>query len=231
MTWDAPLNMSGQVESHLISATWAPATSDAPSGVNNGRHIGVSGLRIGYSCARNAQTDNNGFAKKQFPISKAAWPINRTRIRPTYEIQPEDYPRLAQNKINVVQFENFTAGQLFVFGEVLTKAPVTNSLRKLIPAADMSADIDRRIAAIANDHLHLPMTDAIAGVRREASTVLEDADTAGWLVPSSVLGGASHQLIVRPKASNPYDVMEVLYKLSLEGCARVIELSQTFVRR
>lgn len=77
----------------------------------------------------------------------------------------------------------------------------------------------------------MPMADAIAQAKLDINRMLEHAQTAGWLVPSELLGGAGFALVVQPKASAPYDHMEVIYRLSVSGVARVIQVSQSIERR
>ena len=231
LMFDGQLNMEGQAESYLINNIWFPAKSNSPSGLNPPGVYGLSGLRTAYHCRRNAETDNNGMAKKHWPISKSSWPINRTNIRMLTTFDVPDLVSLAQSRVNHAGPESYEGAQLYVFGELLTKAPVTNSLRKLMTTGDILADLARRIISICNAALHKPMADAIEAARTDISKIMENAETAGWLVPSALLGGAGFSLSVSPNAAKPYDHMDVSYDLSVSGVARVIQVSQSIVRR
>lgn len=231
LMFDGQLNMEGQEESWLINNIWFPAKTNSPSGLNPPGIYGLSGLRTAYHCRRNAETDTNGMAKMHWPISKASWPINRTKIRMLTTLGGPELVRLAQSRVNHASYETYEGAQLCVFGEILTKAPVTNSLRKLMTVADILADIARRVVSISKSALHMPMADAIAQAKLDINRMLEHAQTAGWLVPSELLGGAGFALVVQPKASAPYDHMTVIYRLSVSGVARVIEVSQSIERR
>jgi hypothetical protein len=85
---------------------------------------------------------------------------------------------------------------------------------------DILADLARRIISICNAALHKPMADAIEAARTDISKIMENAETAGWLVPSALLGGAGFSLSVSPNAAKPYDHMDVSYDLSVSGVAR-----------
>jgi len=100
LMFDGQLNMEGQAESYLINNIWFPAKSNSPSGLNPPGVYGLSGLRTAYHCRRNAETDNNGMAKKHWPISKSSWPINRTNIRMLTTFDVPDLVSLAQSRVN-----------------------------------------------------------------------------------------------------------------------------------
>lgn len=224
------MNFPSSETAHLIHAFWCPVRSDDPLGVNPPGFFGAESLNIAYACRRNAVLDANGLAKKNYAIAGRAFPVNRTGLSQAITLDPGQESALAGAKINPVVFSTFSGGQLCVFIDSLTQAPVVNSLRKLIAVADMSAAIDNLVVRIANDNLQLPMDDCISRTRRDVTNLLERANASKWLIPSAELEGNSFALDIRPNAARPFDTMDIRYWCSYDRTTRVIMVSQTIAR-
>lgn len=232
VTWVEQLNMGASPTSHLMHAFWSPLKSDDPTGINQNGYIGTATLNIAYACLRNAQTNSDGFAPKNFPIAGRDWPINRTRIRQNYQPRNQELNLLARAKINPVLFETYTGGGRYVFRDSLTCALVESSLKKLISVADMSTSIDDIVTRFGKDILQQPMAIAVKRMNDFLGDLFAQAEAAGWLVPSNdpAMGGKSFRFDVRPNAVRPYDRMDTSYWLRYDGVARQIFVTQTLNR-
>lgn len=228
--WLDQFNLAGAMGSHLMHAFWAPLRSDDPTGVNGRGHYGVATLNIAMSCLRNAQKNAKGFAPKNYPVAGREWPIQRTRVSQTTIVRKEELSDLAKSKINPCVYETYTGGGRYVFRDALTCAPVENSMRKLISVADMSTHIDEMVTRAGKDFLLLPMDVAIGRMNDFLTTLFEDAEASGWLIPSEHMDGKSHIFQVAPNEMRPYDVMDVNYWLRYDGIARQIMVTQTISR-
>ena len=224
------MNFPSSETAHLIHAFWCPVKSDDPLGVNPPGFFGTESLNIAYACRRNAVLDANGLARKNYAIAGRNFPVNRTGLSQTITLDPGKESAIANAKINPVVFSTFSGGQLCVFIDSLTQAPVVNSLRKLISVADMASAIDNLVVRISNDNLQLPMDDCIGRTTRDVRNLLERAASSKWLIPSAELEGNSFALDVRPNAARPFDTMDVRYWCSYDRTARVIMVQQTLSR-
>lgn len=224
------MNFPSSETAHLIHAFWCPVKSDDPLGVNPPGFFGTESLNIAYACRRNAVLDSNGLARKNYAIAGRQFPVNRTGLSQTITLDPGQESALANAKINPVVFSTFSGGQLCVFIDSLTQAPVVNSLRKLISVADMASAIDNLVVRIANDNLQLPMDDCIGRTTRDVRNLLERASASKWLIPSAELEGNSFALDIRPNAARPFDTMDVRYWCSYDRTTRVIMVQQTLSR-
>lgn len=224
------MNFPSSETAHLIHAFWCPVKSDDPLGVNPPGFFGTESLNIAYACRRNAVLDSNGLARKNYAIAGRQFPVNRTGLSQTITLDPGQESALANAKINPVVFSTFSGGQLCVFIDSLTQAPVVNSLRKLISVADMASAIDNLVVRIANDNLQLPMDDCIGRTTRDVRNLLERASASKWLIPSAELEGNSFALDIRRNAARPFDTMDVRYWCSYDGTTRVIMVQQTLSR-
>lgn len=224
------MNFPSSETAHLIHAFWCPVKSDDPLGVNPPGFFGTESLNIAYACRRNAVLDSNGLARKNYAIAGRQFPVNRTGLSQTITLDPGQESALANAKINPVVFSTFSGGQLCVFIDSLTQAPVVNSLRKLISVADMASAIDNLVVRIANDNLQLPMDDCIGRTTRDVRNLLERASASKWLITSAELEGNSFALDIRPNAARPFDTMDVRYWCSYDRTTRVIMVQQTLSR-
>lgn len=228
------LNFEGADGAHLLQAFWAPLKTEDPTGVNPKGYFGCATLNIALACARNATTDSNGFAAKNYVIAGREHPINRSGITQTYIFVDADKEKsaLAKAKINPVIFESYTGGGRYVFFDSLTCAPVTNSLRKLIAVVDMSTSVDDAITRTAKDYLQLPMSVAVEKMKAFLRDYFANAQAAGWLVASSdpMMGGAAYKYQVAPNAAHPYDRMDVEFWVRYDGTARQIHVTQTITK-
>jgi len=229
ITFIEQLNFGANQTAHLLQAFWAPLKSVDPTGINGVCNIGVATLNIAYACGRNAKTDTNEFAAKNYPIAGKNWPINRTGIIQTYTPDDQDLNALALAKINPCIYSTYTGGGRYVFFDSLTQAPVTNSLKKLIAVVDMSASIDQDVVTHGNDIMQLPMANAVKSMTDYLKKLFKNAQTAEWIVPSSdpFMQGQAFQFTVAPNANRPYDRMDVNYWLRYDGTVRAIYATQT----
>ena len=228
------LNFTGQDSAHLLQAFWAPLKTDDPTGVNPKGYYGVATLNIALACARNAQTDSNGFAPKNYVIAGREHPISRTGITQTYVFVDADKEKseLAKAKINPCIYESYTGGGRYVFFDSLTCAPVTNSLRKLIAVVDMSTTVDDAMTRAAKDFLQLPMSVAIEKMNTYMRDYFAHAEAAGWLVASddAQMGGAAYKYQASANAAHPYDRMDVEYWVRYDGTNRQTYVTQTITK-
>lgn len=213
------------VDTHYSQVYWAPLLRNDP--LNGGKaRIGVSGIQVGMRCSRNARTDANGFAPKNYPIAGKDWAITATGIvqynTPT-DLELDD---LAEAHINPVLFERYNAGAKYVFTDSLTGAK-SNGDRKLIAVAEMSSTVDHYIASFGKECLQLPMLDGIKRMSDFVKKILDAAETAKWIKPSEELGGRSYIATVAPNAARPNDRMDEAHACRYDGTVRAIYVQQT----
>lgn len=228
------LNFTGATSAHLLQAFWAPLKTDDPTGINPKGYYGMATLNIALACARNAVTDANGFAAKNYVIAGRNHPINRSGITQTYIFVDADKEKndLAKAKINPCIFESYTGGGRYVFFDSLTCAPVDNSARKLIATVDMSTSVDDMVTRTAKDNLQLPMAVAVEKTQTFLRDYFANAEAAGWLVASSdpEMGGKAYKFEVAPNKQRPTDRMDVSYWLRFDGTNRQTFVTQTITK-
>ncbi|MFM0405236.1 hypothetical protein [Paraburkholderia dipogonis] len=226
IAWVAQLSLVG-TKDYYCHVYWSPIKSADPTGINGNSVFGTSTFNIARSCARNAQTDANGFAPKNYPIAGKAWPLNRTNMSQIYTPSNNELSDLAAAKINPVLFTKYNGGGLYVFTDSLTSATTEVSKKKLISVAEMSSSIDEDVVMAGREFIQLPMAICIKKFNDYLKTKLENAQTAGWLKPSAAMNGAASQYSVVPNAQKPADNVDVKYTLSYDGVARQITVTQT----
>ncbi|CAN7645645.1 hypothetical protein [Paraburkholderia terricola] len=226
IAWVAQLSLVG-TKDYYCHVYWSPIKSADPTGINGNSVFGTSTFNIARACARNAQTDANGFAPKNYPIAGKAWPLNRTNMSQIYTPSNNELSDLAAAKINPVLFTKYNGGGLYVFTDSLTSATTTVSFKKLISVAEMSSSIDENVVMAGREFIQLPMAICIKKYNDYLKTLFEDAETAGWLKPRAAMNGAAFQYSVVPNAQKPADKVDVKYTLGYDGVARQITVTQT----
>ncbi|MGL4735687.1 MAG: hypothetical protein ACRCWB_11540 [Enterovibrio sp.] len=229
ISWIEEINAAGQKSAHLAHAFWAPFKSNDPTGINARDYFGTAALNVANACARNAQTNAKGFAKKNFPIAGRDWPVSRSGINQTATPTDPEMDQLAKAKINPVIYSVYSGGGRFVWFDSLTCAPVSNSLKKLIAVADMSSTIDDAVTRFAKDALQRPMKMSIKMTTDFLQSLFEAAEASDWIVPSNdpAMGGAAFRFEVKPNEASPYDRMDVNYWLRYDGTNRQTFVTQT----
>lgn len=233
--WDIPGNLSPSaaitfykqlnIDSHYSQAYWAPLQTDDP--INGGKgYIGTSCINAGLRCARNAVTNSNGLAKKNWPIAGKEHPIARTGPIQKYTPTDQELDDLASARINPVIYQRFNAGGKFVFFDSLTGAK-SDGDRKLIAVADMSSAVDDWVTLMANESLQLPIVEAVRRIGDFLQNLFEALQAAEWIKPSPALDGAAFQFSVEPNALRPNDRVDVNYWLKYDGTTRAIHVQQT----
>lgn len=213
------------LDSHYPVAYWAPVTADDP--LNGGKaYIGASGIQIGMRCARNAITDANDVAPKHRAVAGSAFALRRTGARQTRKLSDPDLDKLAKAKINPVCFETYASGSKLVFRDSLTCAKTTGD-KKLASVAEMSASVDDAVTAYAKEVLQGPMDEAVDKITKFIEKAFEALQTAGWFVPSAELKGAAYSATIIPNSRFPKEKLDIRYKNSYQGCARIITVGQT----
>lgn len=233
VTFIEALNLAGNRDTaHLVHAYWAPLKTLDPTGVNGKTYIGVATLNIAFSCARNAQTNAKGFAPKNYAVAGRQYPLNRQGVIQTYTPSDQELNQLARAKINPVMFEAYSSGQLYVFRDSLTSAPVDSSSKKLISVVEMSTSLDDAITRFGKDVLQLPMDLAMKRTEAYLKSLFEGAVASDWLIPSNDLsmGGKAYKYVVQPNAIHPDDRIDVSYWLRYPGTTRQIYFTQTLSR-
>jgi hypothetical protein len=232
ITFVEQLNMGASLTAHLMHQYWPRFKSDDPTGINGKGYYGTATLNIAYSNRRNAQTDDKGFAPKNFPIAGKQWPVNRTGLVHDARLTDQELNMLARAKINPVMFETYTGGGRTVFLDSLTAANVESSSIKLTSVADMSTSIDDAVTRFAKDVVQLPIKIAVKRTKDFMKTLFEGAVSADWLVPSDEpdMLGKAFRYEVKPNAARPYDRMDYSYYLRYDGVARQIFVTQTVSR-
>jgi len=226
------LNFSSHKAAHLIQAFWAPLQSDDPARINPKGYFGAATLNIAYACGRNAITDANGFAPKNWPIAGKAWPIARTGLVQSCHPTAQELSQLAQACINPVLYQTYSHSGQYVFRDSLTLAAAENSLKKLIAVVDMSTHLDDAVTRAGNALLQLPMDVALRRLRDFLNDLFDRASTAGWLTPSAdpAMNGASFRYEVHADPTRPHDTVMLRYWLHYDGTLRQLFVTQTLTR-
>ncbi|MGS0741337.1 hypothetical protein ACVBEF_05835 [Glaciimonas sp. GG7] len=217
-------------DSHYCQAFWTPLKSDDPLGLNGKVVLGTSTYNIARRCLRNAQTDSNGFAPKNYPIAGKNWPLDRTGIVQLYSPSDDELSDLADAKINPVIYVKYNGGGKYVFSDSLTCAKTTVSFKKLISVADMSSSIDDWVTRFGKEALQLPMDVSIKKTITFLKTLFTGAKAAGWIMPSAEMDGEAFQYAVQANALRPADRMDVSYSVRYDGTNRQTFVSQTLSR-
>lgn len=213
------------IDTHYSQAYWAPLLADDP--LNGGKdYLGTSGINVGLRCARNARTDANGIAPKNYPVAGKNWPLSRTGIVQKVTPTEQELDDMARARINPVIFERYNSGSGYVFTDSLTGAQ-TEGDRKLIAVADMSSQVDDWVAAYAKEVLQLPMLDAIRRMTSFLQQLFEGLEAAKWIKPTAELDGRSFVATVQANAQRPSDRVDVSYWLKYDGTTRAIYVQQT----
>lgn len=226
ITW---LNsLGGGMISSYVHVYWTPLKARDP--LNGGKAVwGTSGMQVGYRCARNAQTDNNGIPPMNYPIAGKNYKVDRLNVTQLEFPTEDDLNDLADNGINPVIFEQYNTESGYVFADSLTNVR-KESATKLIAVSDMSSQVDDWIAKFGKESLQLPMEDAIRIMSRFERELFEALQTAVWITPSVELGGASYEATVERNASRPFDRMDTNYALHYDGTLRAVYAQQTISR-
>lgn len=213
------------INSHYSQCYWAPLLADDP--LNGGKaYIGTDGIQVGLRCARNAQTDANGLAPKNYPIAGKAYSVGRTSIKQTYTPDEIELDQLAVARINPVIYMRYNAGSDYVFVDSLTGAK-TNGDKKLIAVAEMSSSVDDWIAQYAQEVLQLPMEESIKRMTDFQATLFPALQAAKWIKPSEDMGGRAYMSEVKANAMRPNDRLDTNYRLRYDGTTRAIYAQQT----
>lgn len=213
---------------HYPQAYWAPLRSLDPV---NGNIVvlGTSGVQAGFRCARNAQTNNYGLAPKNQPIAGLNGALGRAQVTQILRLTDQNLSDLADAKINPVIFQMFSAGSLYVFSDSLTCANTKLSYRKLIPVAEMSADLDERIARFGRECLQLPMEEGIKRMKDYLQKLFGYALASNWLIDEGNPEVPPFAFEVLRNAQQPADRMDVNYWLHYDGVVRQVFIQQTIV--
>lgn len=217
-------------DTHYSQCYWAPLYADDP--VNGGKaYLGTSGINAGLRCARNAQTDANGIAPKNYPVAGKAFPVSRTSPIQKYNPTEQEQDDLAKSKINPILFIRYNDGGSYVFNDSLTGAK-TSGDRKLIAVADMASSVDDWVTQFGLECLQLPMLVGIKRMTDFLQSLFEGIEAAGWIKPSAepFMGKRSFIAEVKPNAQRPNDRMDVNYWLKYDGTTRAIYIQQTLTK-
>lgn len=213
------------LDTQLAVAYWAPLQTDDP--LNGGKAIiGASGINIGKRCYRNAQTDANGAAPKQYPIAGVNYPLSRTGVRQLRKLDTKDLEKLGKAGVNPVVFETYSTGGKYVFRDSLTCAKTTGD-KKLASVAEMAASVDDAVTAYCKECMQLPISEARDRITKFIEIAFERLQTRGWFVPSEELKGSAYTATITPNARFPKEKLDVRYSISYEGTARIITVGQT----
>lgn len=239
VVWDIPnsytpaqaivfYNSVGGTDSEYSQCYWSPLLHDDP--VNGGKaYIGKSFMNLGFRCLRNAQTDANGIAPKNYPVAGKAYPITSSGVSQVYMPSEQELDDLAESRINPVISVRYNSGARYVFADSLTGAK-SESIKKLINVADMSCQVDDWMAAYAQECLQLPMKVATKKMTDFMQKLFESLEAAGWIVPSEELEGRSFVGNVVANSQRPYDRLDVTYSLRYDGTTRAIYVTQTYAK-
>lgn len=96
----------------------------------------------------------------------------------------------------------------------------------------MSSSVDDAVTRAAKDYLQQPMPVAVDKMKNYLTKYFTDAQTSGWLVPSSdpMMNGQAYVFTVKPSEARPYDVMVVDYWVRYDGTVRQIHVTQTLTK-
>ncbi len=213
------------IDSHYSHAFYAPFKSTIPL-IGGKGFIGTSCDNAGMRCGRNAVTDNNGVAPKNYPVAGKAFPLTRNGMVQSRELTDKEKSDLAKTRINLVAYVTFTNGGNYIFTDSLTGAKTENA-RKLIAVSDMSVSVDDIVTKFAKECLQLPMLEGIKRMQLFLQQFFGAIETAKWIKPSTELSGRSFRFLVRPNSASPDERMDIEYWLHFDGTVRVIHVQQT----
>lgn len=217
------------LDTMYAQAYWAPLKADDP--LNGGKdYLGTSGINVGKRCLRNADTDANGIAPKNWVIAGKDHPLSRTGIIQAYTPSENELNALAAAKINPVLFQRYNAGSSFVFTDSLTSAK-TNGDKKLIAVAEMSSSLDDFVGKYGFETNQLPMEESVGRMKKFLENLFPALETAKWIKPStdrtSEIYGKSFKFEVEPNKQRPNDCMDVRYWCHFDGTNRATYIQQT----
>lgn len=218
-------NSVGGTDSLYSQCFWAPLLADDP--LNGGKaFIGAAGINVGLACARNARTDSNGIARKNWPVAGSEFPLTRSGVSQKIDPEDEELILLAKTGINPVLFIDFASGGRYVYTDSITGAK-TNADRKLIAVTDMATSVDDMVARYGQECLQKPMDTAIKMMTDYIQSLFENLETAKWLIPSVELGNRSFVAQIARSAALPNSEMIVQYWTKYDGTNRVTKVQQT----
>lgn len=223
-------NQTG-ITSHLVCFIWHPVECTDPNGVSGRVQFGAGAYRIALSCARNAATNNMGFAKKNYAIAGRQFPVQRVAMRQLYKPSDDELSDLAKAGVTPVIYETFSGGGLFIFADAITASGKSTSYLNLINSVEIATSLERDVARMAKESFMFgPMSEAIKIATRMIDEHFANAETSGWLVKSSELGGNAYILRVQANAQRPADVMNVDTSMRVEGCVRQVHITNEITR-
>lgn len=213
---------------HYPQAYWAPLLALDPV---NGNLVtfGTSGAQVGYRCARNAQVNAYGLAPKNRPIAGLNGNLGRVQVRQITTPSETELSDLAASKINPVIFQRYGSASIFAFADVLTCANTSLSYRKLITVAEMSSDLDERVARFGRECLFLPQEDSIGRMKDFLEKLFGDAYASKWLVDSTDGKTPPYAYTVQRSAVAGSDTILVDYWLHYDGVTRQVFVQQSIV--
>ncbi|APQ14658.1 hypothetical protein BJP27_24095 (plasmid) [Pseudomonas oryzihabitans] len=216
------------LDNHYPVAYWAPLTCDDP--LNGGKaRWGASGVQLGLRCRRNAQTDGNGVAPKQYAVAGSDYNLGRTGVKQVLKFSDNDMEKLAKAKINLVGFETYSSGGRYTFLDSLTCSKSLGD-KRLATVAEMSAFIDDFVTAYGKECLQKPIDVAITNLSKAIEIAFKAFADAKWFTPSDEMNGASWVATIKPNAQSPKEKIDVRYSISYQGTTRVITVGQTLSR-
>lgn len=212
------------LDSEYVNYFWHPVTSDCPLGINGRGYFGTSGIHAAYTCSRNANINEFGFAPKQYPIGGKNYPIVRSRMKQMQGVDNFALSDLADIKVNPVVYETYTGGSKFVFLDTLTSVKKSGSFMRLQSVIDRKCDIESRVSWMAKDALQLPMDEAIKITKRGLKNMFEGVVASGWLQTAKDLDGKKYDFEVIASEQRPEDQMIIKMWACFTGTNR-----QTFI--
>jgi len=237
--WDVPGSLSPaaaitfvnslSISTRYSQCYWAPLTSTDP--LNGGKFTwGTSCDNVAMRCARNARTDGNGLAPKNYPVAGSSFPLSRTSITQTYTPTDPEMSALADARINPVIFVRYNSSSKYVFFDSLTGANTTGGT-KLINVTEMATSVDDMVTLYAQQCVQLPMATAIKRMSKFLKDLFAATDAADWTTASNfITGNLSNTWTVAANAQRPFDRMDVNYWVHYDGTARAIYVQQTVSR-
>lgn len=220
------------ITSHLVTFLWHPVECLDPTGVSGRVNLETGAYRTALSCLRNASRNNMGFARKNYVIAGADYPVQRSGMKQLYKPSQDEMSDLAKAGITPVIYQSFASGfGGFIFADAITASGKVSSFLNLVNSVEIATTIERETAKMARESFMFgPMSEAIRQAERMLSQYLEDAQSSGWLVPTDELGGFGYAFTVKANTQRPNDVMDVTLTLRVEGCVRQVYITNTLVR-
>jgi hypothetical protein len=212
------------ITTHLVELMWRPVECFDDRGGQR-ETWGAGGAAIGMRCARNANVNADGLARKNYPVAGFFNPMDMVAPRQITPLTDTDFEDLNGARINPVCFEVFSDGGRYVVRDSITCYPSTEFLG-LSAVVDMATSLERQVAGYAGELKQLPMQEAISRMNRYLLKLLKAAQSAEWLVPSTKLGGAAFSIKVGPSAESPRDRVRIEFFASYDGTARQFVIQQ-----